>query len=543
MLLEVDNLNLWFHGRNEQNIPVQTQVLHNISFTVPEGKTTALVGESGSGKSVTAYSILRLLEENSSVSTTGSIIFEDRDLQKLSLEEMRQIRGNRIAIIFQEPMSSLNPVFSVGNQVLEPLLIHRGMTKYEAGKEAVQLLERCGIIDPERCMSAYPHQLSGGQRQRVMIAMALACRPALLIADEPTTALDVTIQAQILQLIHDIQVEFNMGLLLISHDLALVKKNADQLALMKKGFIVEQGSTEQLFSSHTGSYASQLLSLATRVHKQKDISKSPLLLETENLSCFFPTSRSWGQFLRREKTGITAVDKATIRLHRGTTCGIVGESGSGKTTLAFAILKLTPSQGKIVYNGKELAQLNSRQIRDLRRHMQIIFQDPFSSLSPRLTVEEIIGEGLKIHFPELDQARKRARILATLEEVGLTTDIIHRYPHEFSGGQRQRIAIARSIILKPQLLILDEPTSALDVTIQAQVIDLLLTLQEDHNLTYIFISHDLRVIRAMADHIVVMQHGKIVESGPAEEIFSAPKQTYTKTLFHASLYDFQHHLD
>ncbi len=539
MLLTVDNFNLWFHGRNEQNIPVQTRVLHNISFTVPRGKTTALVGESGSGKSVTAYSILRLLEENSSVSTTGSIIFENRDLQKLSLEEMRIIRGNRIAIIFQEPMSSLNPVFSVGNQIQEPLLIHRRMTKKEAEKEGLRLLDRCGIADPERCMRAYPHQLSGGQRQRVMIAMALACRPALLIADEPTTALDVTIQAQILQLIHDIQVEFNMGLLLISHDLALVKKNADQLALMKNGFIVEQGSTEQLFSSHGDSYAGQLLSLSTREHRQKDISKTQLLLETENLSCFFPTARNWRQFLRREKTGITAVDKASIQLHRGTTCGIVGESGSGKTTLAFAILKLTPSQGKIVYNGKDLSRLNGGQIRNLRRHMQIVFQDPFSSLSPRLTVEEIIGEGLKIHFPELDRAERRARIFATLKEVGLTGDMVYRYPHEFSGGQRQRIAIARSIILKPQLLILDEPTSALDVTIQAQVIDLLLTLQERHNLTYIFISHDLRVIKAMADYIVVMQNGKIVESGPSRELFSSPVQDYTKTLFQASLYDFQ----
>ncbi|BCL60283.1 hypothetical protein DGMP_09760 [Desulfomarina profundi] len=346
MLLTVDNFNLWFHGRNEQNNPVQTQVLHNISFTIPKGKTTALVGESGSGKSVTAYSVLRLLEENSTISTTGSIIFENRDLQKLPFEEMRIIRGNRIAIIFQEPMSSLNPVFSVGNQIKEPLLIHRRMVKKEAEKEAIRLLDRCGIIDPERCMTAYPHQLSGGQRQRVMIAMALACRPALLIADEPTTALDVTIQAQILQLIHDIQMEFNMGLLLISHDLGLVKKNADQLVLMKNGFIVEQGRTEQLFSSHSNSYAGQLLSLTTREHKQKEISKSPLLLETENLSCFFATARSWGQFLRREKTRITAVNKATIRLHRGTTCGIVGESGSGKTTLAFAILKLTPVKAK-----------------------------------------------------------------------------------------------------------------------------------------------------------------------------------------------------
>ncbi|WP_457575702.1 ABC transporter ATP-binding protein [Desulfomarina sp.] len=539
MLLTVNNLNLWFHGRNKENIPVQTQVLHNISFTISRGKTTALVGESGSGKSVTAYCILRLLEENSSVRTTGSIIFENRDLQKLSLEEMRLIRGNRIAIIFQEPMSSLNPVFSVGNQILEPLRIHRRMTKKEAEKEAIRLLDRCGIIDSKRYMTAYPHQLSGGQRQRVMIAMALACRPALLIADEPTTALDVTIQAQILQLIHDIQVEFNMGLLLISHDLTLVKKNADQLALMKNGVIIEQGNTEQLFSSSVDSYAGQLLSLATREHKQKDISKSPLLLETENLSCFFSTPRSWDQFLKREKTGVTAVDRANIRLHRGTTCGIVGESGSGKTTLAFAILKLTPSQGKIIYNGKDLAQLNNRQIRNLRRHMQIVFQDPFSSLSPRLTVEEIIGEGLKIHFPELDRAGRRAEILATLEEVGLKADIINRYPHEFSGGQRQRIAIARSIILKPQLLILDEPTSALDVTIQAQVIDLLLMLQKRHNLTYIFISHDLRVIKTMADYIVVMQNGKIVESGPAGELFSSPGQKYTKTLFQASLYDFQ----
>ncbi len=541
MFLKADRLNLWFNSYNNDNELEHTQVLHDVSFEVKSGETTALVGESGSGKSVTAFSILRLLEESSSVTSTGSIYFKDRDLYSLTLGEMRLIRGNKIAMIFQEPMTSLNPVYTIGSQMMEPLVFHQKMNKKKAKKEAIQLLHRTGIDDPENRFHAFPHQLSGGQRQRVIIAMALACKPSFLIADEPTTSLDVTIQAQILELIEDIQAEYGMGVLLITHDLVLVRKNAKYIYIMEKGRIVEHGATERLFSSPSNSYTKRLLT-ATWQQQKSETREGPVILRTDNLNCHFQMGSSWDRLFKKEKRVIKAVDKVSLKLLQGTTCGVVGESGSGKTTLAMAILKLVKSQGDIIFDGQNLEKMNDRMMRPLRKDIQIVFQDPFSSLSPRLTVEEIINEGIKVHMPGITKEQQKDIISTTLHEVGLTEDMALRYPHEFSGGQRQRIAIARAIVLKPRLLILDEPTSALDVTIQAQIIELLHALQKKHNITYLFISHDLRVVRALADYIVVMQHGQVVESGPAKEIFTSPAQEYTQTLFKAALYDFQAHL-
>jgi len=537
MSLKVDHLNLWFNSYSHDSKPEHTQVLHDVSFEVKKGETTALVGESGSGKSVTAFSILRLLEESSSVSTTGSVYFNNSDLYSLTLDEMRLIRGNKIAMIFQEPMTSLNPVYTIGSQMMEPLILHQKMAKKEAQKEAIQLLYRTGIDDPENRFHAFPHQLSGGQRQRIIIAMALGCKPSLLIADEPTTSLDVTIQAQILELIKDIQAEYGMGVLLITHDLVLVRNNAEHIYIMEKGCIVEHGRTERLFTSPTNNYTKRLLS-ATWQQQKPETGEGPVLLKTDNLNCHFQMGSSWDRLFKKKKQVIKAVDMVSLKLLQGTTCGVVGESGSGKTTLAMAILKLVKSQGDIIFDDQNLGKISERIMRPLRKDIQIVFQDPFSSLSPRLTVGEIVYEGVKVHMPELTKEQQEDTITTALHEVGLTDDMARRYPHEFSGGQRQRIAIARAIVLKPRLLILDEPTSALDVTIQAQIIKLLQALQEKYNMTYLFISHDLRVVQTLADYIVVMQHGQVVESGSAEEIFGSPAQKYTQTLFKAALHDF-----
>lgn len=537
MLLTIDHLNLSFQSFDENSKPIQTQVLHDVSLEVRAGETTALVGESGSGKSVTAFSILRLLEESSFITSTGSIYFDDKNLSDLTLDKMRLIRGNKIAMIFQEPMTSLNPVYSVGSQMMEPLILHQKMNKKEAEKEAIQLLYRTGIDNPENRFRAFPHQLSGGQRQRIIIAMALACKPSLLIADEPTTSLDVTIQAQILELIKDIQAEYEMGVLLITHDLVLVKNSAQHIYIMEKGHIIEHGTTEKLFSAPSSEYTKRLLSATWQQPKlEKNI--GPTLLTTEDLCCYFDMGNSWDRLLKRKKKLIKAVDMVTLKLYQGTTCGVVGESGSGKTTLAMAILKLVNSHGKIIFDGQNLESMSVRRMRPLRRDMQVVFQDPFSSLSPRLTVEEIISEGIRVHMADITEEQRRALINTTLKEVGLTEDMTMRYPHEFSGGQRQRIAIARALVLKPRFLILDEPTSALDVTIQAQIIELLLSLQKKYNMSYLFISHDLRVVRALADYVVVMQHGQVVESGSAEEIFNSPEKEYTQTLFRAALQDY-----
>jgi microcin C transport system ATP-binding protein len=535
MLLEVDKLNVTFTLDNGRKQPEHNQVLHEVSLSVDRGETVALVGESGSGKSVTALSILRLLEEGSQVHSSGRITFEGHDILTLADQQLRAIRGNRIAMIFQEPMTSLNPVYTIGNQLIEPLLLHQSLTKKEAEREAIRLLDRTGIDTPAARLHTYPHQLSGGQRQRVMIAMALACRPSLLIADEPTTALDVTIQAQILDLIHDLQDEFNMALLLITHDLAMVRQIAGHVHIMQNGRIVEHGPTQDLLARPQHPYTIHLLQSIPQGCPAEKQGQKPLLT-IDHLGCIFHLNDGWSGFLRRKIKTIKAVDDVSLTIDQGTTCGVVGESGSGKTTLGMAILKLIKSQGRIIFDEQDLQQLGNRQMRPLRRELQVVFQDPFSSLSPRMTVEQIVEEGMRVHGLG-GTAQQRHEIVAdTLIEVGLTPEMAWRYPHEFSGGQRQRIAIARAIVLKPRLLILDEPTSALDMTIQKQIIDLLLDLQRRYGMTYLFISHDLRVIRALADQVAVMQHGRIVEAGPAREIFAAPKQAYTKRLFEAALH-------
>ncbi|WP_136799193.1 ABC transporter ATP-binding protein [Desulfosediminicola ganghwensis] len=534
MLLDISHFNLWVRTETSDGKRIDSQLLHDINLQIAKNQTLALVGESGSGKSVTALSVLRLLEESSTIRTQGSILFENSNILKLPPPEIRSIRGNKVAMIFQEPMTSLNPVYTIGNQMIEPLQLHRGMNQIDAEREAIQLLGRTGITDPETRMRSYPHQLSGGQRQRIMIAMALACRPQLLIADEPTTALDVTVQAQILALIKDLQREFEMSVLLITHDLSLVEKVADTLAIMKDGRIVESGKCSRILTQPEHPYTRHLLSsVPSDQPGPKPI--SPPILETRDLSCTFSINVGWVNLFKRKKRIIRAVDKITFTLHKGTTCGIVGESGSGKTTLAMAILKLVKSTGIIDFDAVDLQQLSNREMRTKRSDIQIVFQDPYSSLSPRLTVYQILEEGLVIHFPESDREDRINRVYEALEEVGLEPEMAHRYPHEFSGGQRQRIAIARVVILKPRLLILDEPTSALDVTIQAQIIELLKTLQSRYNMSYIFISHDLRVIRSISDYIVVMQNGQMVESGPAHKVFTAPEKEYTKTLFSAAL--------
>lgn len=554
-LLTIDNFSLTF--RSDQEIGGDTPVLRDINLTIKQGETHALVGESGSGKSVTAMSILRLLEDVARVRVKGRILFKGEDLLRLGKKDIRAVRGNDIAMIFQEPMTSLNPVYTIGSQLIEPLMLHRNMSRNEAGKTAVSLLARTGIRDPDRRIASYPHQMSGGQRQRVMIAMALACRPALLIADEPTTALDVTIQAKILDLIEDLQQEFNMAVLLITHDLPMVRRVADTVSIMHHGRIVEQNSTKELFAKPEKEYTRKLLN-AIPDSSHKPTAQGGPLVEMKKINCEFVVSTSWEGFFkertfRRKKTVVRAVDNVDITIREGMTLGIIGESGSGKSTLALCLLRLNAFKGTIRYYEKDknknrdseregggkgilLSELSNRRMRPLRRQMQIVFQDPFSSLSPRMTVEQIIGEGLKVHKSGHSRAERRILVGKALEEVELDPDMAGRFPHEFSGGQRQRIAIARAVILKPKLLILDEPTSALDTTIQAQIISLLKQLQQRHGMTYIFITHDLRVLRSLADELAVMRQGKIVEQGRADRIFARPAHEYTKELLRAAFY-------
>ena len=536
-LLTLDRLCLSFLSDQEPN--GAKEVLRRVSFQIDPGQTHALVGESGSGKSVTAMTILRLLEETSRITTSGRIVFDGRDMLQLSMPEVRHIRGNDIAMVFQEPMTSLTPVYTIGNQLLEPLLLHRNMSKEEAWDQGLQLLSRCGIKEPEYRMNAYPHQLSGGQRQRIMIAMALACRPKLLIADEPTTALDVTIQRRILDLLMDIQAEYHMTILLITHDLPMVKRIADSVSIMYQGRIVEQGAVTKIFKSPENPYTNHLLtSLPDTTNTPR--SGGPTLLDLQDIHCRFTLSKSKGLFSRGKKNVIKAVDGVSLKIAEGTTLGVVGESGSGKSTLALCVLRLISCRGRILYHrgdtAIDLGTLTGPGMRPLRKELQIVFQDPFSSLSPRLSVEQIIGEGLKVH--KMGSKKERKELVArVLEEVELEPDMAARFPHEFSGGQRQRIAIARALVLRPRLLILDEPTSALDMTIQAQVIDLLRRLQTRHNMTYIFITHDLRVVRSLADTIAVMRRGRIVEHGPCDRLFAAPENPYTRELFQAAFPD------
>ena len=529
-LLSIDHLSIQFGHADRAS-----EVVHDISFQIRAGEKLALVGESGSGKSVTALSILQLHDRSYTTYPTGTITFQNKNLLQCDEPAMRNIRGRDIAMIFQEPMTSLNPVYTIGQQLIEPLIVHEGISKEAARKRMLELLERTGLPEPHKRFDAYPHMLSGGQRQRVMIAMALACRPKLLIADEPTTALDVTIQLHILNLLEDLQREFSMAVLMITHDLNIVRRFADRICVMQHGRLVEQATVKNLFESPQHPYTRFLLSSEpSRLLEDKatDSTSRPLLLQGKKIKCYFPIKAG---FFRHQIGEIKAVDAVDITLHRGETLGIVGESGSGKSTLGMCLLRLQDCQGEIIFDGQRLDILKPRPLRQLRRHFQVVFQDPYSSLSPRLSVEQIVGEGLQIHFPQLDKAQRRERIVKMLEEVGLTTDMLSRYPHEFSGGQRQRIAIARVVILEPKLILLDEPTSALDVSVQKQVLELLRSLQRKHGLSYLFITHDLRVVRAMAHRVLVMRGGSVVEAGETEQLFVAPHHEYTRTLLHASL--------
>jgi microcin C transport system ATP-binding protein len=509
-----------------------TRAVNRISFTVGKGETVALVGESGSGKSVSALSIMRLLPYPAASHPSGEIFFEGRDLLKIREGQMREVRGARISMIFQEPMTSLNPLHTIEKQVGEVLREHRGVAPSQARERTLALLERVGIQNAAERLDAYPHQLSGGQRQRVMIAMALANEPDLLIADEPTTALDVTIQAQILALLQELQRELGMAMLLITHDLGIVRKMAQRVYVMSKGRIVEEGPVEQIFTAPAHSYTQHLLAAEPKGEPPEANPNGPMVIETDNLRVWFPIKRG---LLRKTVGYIKAVDGLTLKLRAGETLGVVGESGSGKTTLGLAILRLVSSDGPIVYLGHRIDGLDSRAMRPLRKDMQIVFQDPFGSLSPRLSVAQIIEEGLTIQNAELNYDQRRARVAQALVDVGLDPATQDRYPHEFSGGQRQRIAIARAMVLQPKFIMLDEPTSALDMSVQAQIVDLLRDLQKKRDLAYLFISHDLRVVRALSNHVIVMKDGKVVEEGPSRDIFQRPREDYTKALLAAAL--------
>jgi microcin C transport system ATP-binding protein len=525
-LVDVKDLSVDFSSGG----PVTSAVKH-ISFDIKRGETVALVGESGSGKSVTALSIMRLLPYPAASHPSGKILFKGRDVLDMSEDEMRGIRGNDIGIIFQEPMTSLNPLHQVDKQVGEVLKLHQGLGNGEAEERVVDLLTKAGIRDPEQKMKSYPHQLSGGQRQRVMIAMALANNPDLLIADEPTTALDVTIQAQILALLKQLRAEFNMAMLLITHDLGIVRKMADRVCVMRHGEIVERGTVEEIFAAPKHPYTKHLIASEPKGNPPAANPAAPVVMEADDLKVWYPIKRG---LLHRTVDYVKAVDGLSLKLRETETLGVVGESGSGKTTLGLALLRLISSRGPIAYVGKRIDGLKSKEMRPLRRHMQIVFQDPYGSLSPRLSVSQIIEEGLIIQNPGLGASERRARVSRAMEEVGLDPATQDRYPHEFSGGQRQRIAIARAMVLEPKFVMLDEPTSALDVSVQAQIVDLLRDLQERRRLAYLFISHDLKVVRALANYVIVMRAGKVVEEGPADEVFARPETDYTKALMAAA---------
>ncbi len=510
---------------------VDVPAVRGISFALAAGETLALVGESGSGKSVTALSILQLLPYPLARHPSGSIRFQDIELVGAPEPVLRSVRGNRIAMVFQEPMTSLNPLHTIERQVAETLILHKGLGRTEARRQTLELLQLVGLAEARRRLDAYPHELSGGQRQRVMIAMALANEPDLLIADEPTTALDVTIQAQILTLLKDLQRRFGMALLLITHDLGIVRKMADRVCVMNDGAIVEQASVADLFERPVHPYTRRLLAAEPKGRPVPAPADAPEVLAGEQVKVHFPIRKG---VLRRTVDHIRAVDGISVRVRAGHTVGVVGESGSGKTTLGLALLRLTASRGAIRFDGHEIQDWSSRQMRPLRRQMQIVFQDPFGSLSPRLSVGEIVAEGLKIHRLGGNAAEREALIITALEEVGLDPGARHRYPHEFSGGQRQRVAIARAMVLKPRFVVLDEPTSALDMSVQTQIVDLLRDLQARHGLAYLFISHDLKVIRALSNEVIVMKDGRVVEHGPTEQLFTAPREIYTRALLAAA---------
>ncbi len=525
-LLVVDRLGVEFHTPGRK-----VEALKGVSFTLDKGETVALVGESGSGKSVTALSILQLLPYPLAKHPPGSSIrVGGQEMVGADAETLRAIRGDRVSMIFQEPMTSLNPLHTIERQVAEVLALHRGVVGAAARARVLELLALVGIRDAEKRLGAYPHELSGGQRQRVMIAMALANEPDLLIADEPTTALDVTIQAQILKLLKELQARFGMAILFITHDLTIVRKFADRVCVMTQGEIVEQGAVADIFAQPKHPYTRKLLSAQPKPRAPRPPAEAPLL-QTGDIKVHFPIKAG---LMRRTVDHVRAVDGISVALAPGRTLGVVGESGSGKTTLGLAILRLIKSEGSIRFDGTELQGQNANALRPLRREMQIVFQDPYGSLSPRLSIAQIIEEGLKVHGLGGTDEDREALIISALEEVGLDPETRHRYPHEFSGGQRQRVAIARAMVLKPRFVVLDEPTSALDVSVQAQIVDLLQALQDKHQLAYMFISHDLRVIRALADEVLVMRNGLVVERGAALDIFERPREEYTRALIAAA---------
>jgi microcin C transport system ATP-binding protein len=522
-LLEVDHLTVRFGA---------SVVVDDVSFAIAPGEKFALVGESGSGKSITALSVMRLV---AAATTSGAIRFEGEELFAKSERQMRGLRGDAIAMIFQEPMTALNPLYTVGNQIGEVLELHQGLRRNQARARAIELLHRTGIPEPERRIDAFPHQLSGGQRQRAMIAMALACTPKLLICDEPTTALDVTIQAQILALLDELQAEMGMALLFITHDLNLVRRFTHRVGVMERGKLVELGSTAGVFGDPRHPYTRKLLASRPQRVVQVLAPDAPILLAAADVSVDFRIAQGW--FGKRT---FQALRHATLQLRRGETLGIVGESGSGKTTLGMALLALQPvSAGQVQMGGQRIDNADRTALRAMRRRMQVVFQDPFASLSPRMTIGQIVGEGLALHRPDLSQAERDRLVLAMLDEVGLNAaggvhDVLQRYPHEFSGGQRQRIAIARAVVLRPEVLVLDEPTSALDVSVQQQVLRLLAELQRHYGMSYVFISHDLAVVRAMSHRVLVMKDGDVIEEGEAEALFDAPREGYTQALLAAA---------
>ncbi|MBK0020003.1 ABC transporter ATP-binding protein [Brucella pseudogrignonensis] len=527
-LLSVRDLSVAFRQNGEERISVD-----RVSFDIAEGETIALVGESGSGKSVSALSILKLLPYPAASHPSGEILFNGKDLMKASEPELRRVRGNDVTMIFQEPMTSLNPLHTVERQIGEILKMHQGMSDQAARKRTLELLEEVGIREPEKRLQSFPHQLSGGQRQRVMIAMALANKPKLLIADEPTTALDVTVQAQILKLLADLKEAQGMSMLFITHDLGIVRKIADRVCVMSKGKIVETGPTKEIFDNPQHEYTKHLLAAEPKGEPPLADLSAKTVMEGKDVRVWFPIKKG---FLRKTVDHVKAVDGIDVELRAGQTLGVVGESGSGKTTLGLALSRMISSKGEIRFDGRDIAKFSFKDMRPLRREMQIVFQDPFGSLSPRMTIADIIAEGLLVHEPKLSADDRDERVVSALKEVNLDPESRFRYPHEFSGGQRQRIAIARAMVLNPKFVMLDEPTSALDMSVQAQVVDLLRALQKKHDLAYLFISHDLKVVRALANDVLVMRNGKAVEYGTSKEVFANPKTDYTKALMAAAFH-------
>ena len=520
-ILDVNDLAVAFGGE---------EVVRGVSFHIDRGESVALVGESGSGKSVTALSVMQLLPYPQAAHPRGSVRVDGQEVIGADEDEMLKLRGDRVGMVFQEPMTSLNPLHHIEKQIGEILFVHRAMDRDAARARSLELLNLVGLQRAEERLRAYPHELSGGQRQRVMIAMALANEPDLLIADEPTTALDVTVQAQILALLDDLKQQLNMSLLLITHDLGIVRKMADRICVMTDGQLVEQGAATRIFDAPSHAYTKHLLAAEPKGEATPSDPNAPIVMRAKDVSVHFNLAK--GMFARRRV--LKAVDEVSVMIRAGHTLGIVGESGSGKTTLALAMLRLIKSTGEIELEGQPIQGLKSKAIRPMRKRMQVVFQDPYGSLSPRLSVDQIIGAGLRVHRPELSIPERREIVADALREVGIDPAMQDRYPHEFSGGQRQRIAIARAIVLQPNLIVLDEPTSSLDMSVQAQIVDLLRDLQLRHSIAYIFISHDLKVVRALADEIIVMKDGVIVEQGAANEVFTAPKTPYTKALMSAA---------